>query len=72
MVMIGPEGDFTPAEIERSTGEGAVPIDLGSSVMRSETASLYAVSVVRFLLEEKCGRRFDAPGPDGRTCCGKD
>ncbi len=47
-VWIGPEGDFTPAEHERIVGSGARPITLGRHVLRSETAAVYALSVVQY------------------------
>ena len=42
-VLIGPEGDFTPAEIELALGRGIRPVTLGSSRLRTETAALAAV-----------------------------
>ena len=45
-IMIGPEGDFSPAEIQWAIASGAKPIHLGSSRLRTETAGLVAVSTV--------------------------
>ncbi|MGB1621019.1 MAG: RsmE family RNA methyltransferase [Schleiferiaceae bacterium] len=45
-IMIGPEGDFSPAEIQLALDAGARPIHLGSSRLRTETAGLVAVSTV--------------------------
>ena len=45
-IMIGPEGDFSPSEIEKALEAGAKPIHLGSSRLRTETAGLVAVSTV--------------------------
>ena len=42
-VLIGPEGDFTPAEIELALGRGIRPVTLGNSRLRTETAALAAV-----------------------------
>lgn len=42
-VLIGPEGDFTPAEIEVALNLGIKPVTLGSSRLRTETAALAAV-----------------------------
>ena len=42
-VLIGPEGDFTPAEIELALGRGIQPVTLGPSRLRTETAALAAV-----------------------------
>jgi 16S rRNA (uracil1498-N3)-methyltransferase len=45
-VWVGPEGDFTPAEVNQIRAAGALPISLGPLVLRSETAALYALSVL--------------------------
>jgi len=47
-VWIGPEGDFAPAELGRIAGGGAIPVTLGRHVLRSETAAVYAMSVVQY------------------------
>ena len=49
-MMIGPEGDFTPAEISQSLGAGFAPLSLGPIVLRSETAAIYALSIVGYEL----------------------
>ncbi len=51
-MMIGPEGDFTPAEISQSFSAGFLPLSLGPIVLRSETAAIYALSVVGYELME--------------------
>ena len=47
-VLIGPEGDFTPAEISLALGRGIRPVTLGASRLRTETAALAAVFTVHF------------------------
>lgn len=47
-VMIGPEGDFSPQEAELALASGFVPVHLGSSRLRTETAAVTAVSAVYF------------------------
>ena len=42
-VLIGPEGDYTPAEIALALGRGIRPVTLGASRLRTETAALAAV-----------------------------
>ena len=42
-VLIGPEGDFTPAEIALALSKGLRPVTLGTSRLRTETAALAAV-----------------------------
>ena len=41
-VLIGPEGDFSPEEVEMAMKAGYVPVSLGSSRLRTETAGLVA------------------------------
>jgi 16S rRNA (uracil1498-N3)-methyltransferase len=49
--MIGPEGDFTPAELSLSQSMGFEPITLGPLVLRCETAAIYALSVLSYELQ---------------------
>jgi len=48
--LIGPEGDFTPAEMSQSSSSGFEPITLGPLVLRCETAAVYAISVLSYEL----------------------
>ena len=41
-VLIGPEGDFSPEEVQLAVKAGYRPISLGSSRLRTETAALVA------------------------------
>lgn len=45
-VLIGPEGDFSAVEAETATAAGFVPVSLGASRLRTETAALTAVEAV--------------------------
>jgi len=47
-ILIGPEGDFSPKEIEKAKLENYQPISLGKSRLRTETAAIYALSFFRF------------------------
>lgn len=49
--LIGPEGDFTPAEMSLSRSAGFEPITLGPLVLRCETAATYALSVLSYELQ---------------------
>ncbi len=51
-VYVGPEGDFTPAELE-SLLRLAVPVSLGPTVLRAETAAIYACAVLAAALEAR-------------------
>jgi 16S rRNA (uracil1498-N3)-methyltransferase len=48
--LVGPEGDFTPAEMSRSSSTGFEPVSLGPLVLRCETAAVYALSVLSYEL----------------------
>lgn len=50
-ILIGPEGDFTSEEVELSAKYGYEPISLGNTRLRTETAALYACSIMKFLCE---------------------
>lgn len=52
MVVIGPEGGFTPQEIEKMKAAGAVSCSLGPRRLRAETAAVAAISIVFGLLGE--------------------
>lgn len=41
-ILIGPEGDFSPEEVQSALAEGYRPISLGNSRLRTETAGLVA------------------------------
>ncbi len=49
LVMIGPEGDFSPEEIAMALGEGFEPVSLGESRLRTETAALVACHTIHVL-----------------------
>lgn len=46
LVMIGPEGDFSEAEVAEALNNGFTAISLGDMRLRVETAALYSCSVV--------------------------
>ncbi|QQL49695.1 16S rRNA (uracil(1498)-N(3))-methyltransferase [Mucilaginibacter ginkgonis] len=49
LILIGPEGDFSPTEIDRALQNGYKAITLGTSRLRTETAALEACFEVNFL-----------------------
>lgn len=49
LVFVGPEGDFTPLEMERMVAWGAHPVTLGDIVLRVETAAMFCLSVIGHL-----------------------
>jgi 16S rRNA (uracil1498-N3)-methyltransferase len=46
--MIGPEGDFSRSEAEAALAAGFIPVHLGESRLRTETAALTAAASVYF------------------------
>ncbi len=49
LILIGPEGDFDPVEIQNAIKAGFKPVSLGSSRLRTETAGLAAVQLIQVL-----------------------
>lgn len=49
-VWIGPEGDFTLAELQAIEAAGAKPITLGQLTLRVETAAIYCLSFLNYEL----------------------
>ncbi len=45
-ILIGPEGDFSPAEAQLALSSGFIPVHLGESRLRTETAALTSVAAV--------------------------
>ena len=50
LMLIGPEGDFTPAELALARRHGCQPITLGPIILRVETAAIYCLSVLSYEL----------------------
>ncbi|MFC7440636.1 16S rRNA (uracil(1498)-N(3))-methyltransferase [Laceyella putida] len=55
LFIVGPEGGFTEAEIQEAKEAGAVPISLGSRILRTETAPLMALSCILFARQDLGG-----------------
>ncbi|RQO67679.1 16S rRNA (uracil(1498)-N(3))-methyltransferase [Pedobacter sp. KBW06] len=49
LILIGPEGDFSPKEIELALQSGFKPLTLGNTRLRTETAALAACFEVNYL-----------------------
>ncbi len=49
LVLIGPEGDFSPDELSRCLTLGFQPVTLGNNRLRTETAALYALTALNFM-----------------------
>jgi 16S rRNA (uracil1498-N3)-methyltransferase len=50
LMLVGPEGDFTPAELSLARTQGCRPITLGPIILRVETAAIYCLSVLSYEL----------------------
>jgi 16S rRNA (uracil1498-N3)-methyltransferase len=50
LMLIGPEGDFTPAELSLARRYGCQPITLGPIILRVETAAIYCLSILSYEL----------------------
>lgn len=48
--FIGPEGDFTPAEAAYAISHGAIPVSLGETVLRVETAAVAVIAYAHLAL----------------------
>jgi 16S rRNA (uracil1498-N3)-methyltransferase len=51
-LIVGPEGGLDPAEHDKIIAAGAVPLSFGPHVMRTETAAVVAVGVLRSLISK--------------------
>lgn len=47
-VFIGPEGGFTPGEVERARARGIRPVTLGPRILRTETAGLAVLTMILY------------------------
>ena len=51
-ILIGPEGGFSEQEINHLTNQGFIRTSLGKRILRAETAAIYSLSVIGYLLEK--------------------
>jgi 16S rRNA (uracil1498-N3)-methyltransferase len=49
VILIGPEGDFSPEEIKQANQSGYQIVSLGTSRLRTETAAIVACHTVSML-----------------------
>lgn len=50
-ILIGPEGDFSPEEARLAVEHGFIPVHLGASRLRTETAAVLAATAVYLAFE---------------------
>ncbi|MCM1293880.1 MAG: 16S rRNA (uracil(1498)-N(3))-methyltransferase [Bacteroides sp.] len=53
VILIGPEGDFSPEEIRMTVESGFIPVTLGDCRLRTETAALASVQTVHVINQLK-------------------
>jgi|ERR1017187_540921 16S rRNA (uracil1498-N3)-methyltransferase len=53
LILVGPEGDFTPAELGLAKSAGCLPLSLGPLVLRAETAAIYTLSILHHELQTR-------------------
>lgn len=51
LILIGPEGDFSSKEIEKALSKNFLPVTLGESRLRTETAAIVATQTVALINE---------------------
>jgi len=51
LVLIGPEGDFSTEEVEAALNNGFIPVGLGNSRLRTETAGIVACHTINLLVQ---------------------
>ena len=49
LIFIGPEGDFTPQETQTVQQAGGIPVSLGETVLKVDTAAISVVAFINFL-----------------------
>jgi len=49
VLLLGPEGGFSPEEVEQAREMGWTTVSLGKRILRAETATLTAVSIIQYL-----------------------
>ncbi|MDR1178920.1 MAG: RsmE family RNA methyltransferase, partial [Spirochaetales bacterium] len=52
VLAVGPEGGFSPEEVSRLMALDFKPLTMGDTVLRTETAALYAQAAIRIILLE--------------------
>ncbi len=52
LVLIGPEGDFTPEEIDMARRDNCRFVSLGKRILRSDTAGLFLLSVLGYISQD--------------------
>ncbi len=49
IILVGPEGDFSPEEVKLAVAKGLIPVRLGTSRLRTETAGIVACHTINLM-----------------------
>jgi 16S rRNA (uracil1498-N3)-methyltransferase len=52
LILVGPEGDFSLDEVQKATAAGVIPVALGRSRLRTETACLAAIHTIHVINDD--------------------
>ena len=52
-ILVGAEGGFSESEVEYANSVGFINVSLGKLILRSETAAIYFMSVLSFMLNAR-------------------
>ncbi len=63
-LWVGPEGDFTPAELDAAQGGGAQPATLGPLVLRCETAAISCLANFNYEIQAWIESRGERAQPE--------
>lgn len=50
-IAVGPEGGFSPSEVQFATNSGVVPVSLGPRILRAETAAIVGAALAVYSLD---------------------
>lgn len=50
LILIGPEGDFTKEEYAQALAKGAIPVSLGTQILKVDTAAIVSLAVIKLLV----------------------
>lgn len=59
VLIIGPEGGLSQAEVDLAREKGAITVSLGPRILRTETAGMVALSLLLYELGDLGGKEFD-------------
>ena len=59
LLILGPEGGFTPNEIEKAAAAGFVTASLGPRILKADTAPLAACTIIQYLFGDMGNKILD-------------